>query len=158
MLKCAKGHRSSQSTFCANNTAHLTSIARLFTPSVEMALVQNSRVVEAGGRRVTLAVNPWDSLLRYFHKLNPIPASPFNLSVRMRRNWKLWKVLIKDCERGQDRNNFETIDDDSLSPPFNISVRTMRSSRITTGRLHIYQCNKLWSWERLKENNQDVIT
>ena len=115
----------------------LTSIAPLCTPSVEMALVQNSRVVEAGRRRVTLAVNPWDSLLRYFHKLNPIPASPFNMSVRMRRNWKLWKVYIKDCERGQDHNNFETIDDDSLFPPFNISVRMMRSSRITTGRLHI---------------------
>ena len=58
LLKCTIGHRSSKSTFCANNTAHLTSIAPLCTPSVEMALVQNSRVVEAGGRRVTLAVNP----------------------------------------------------------------------------------------------------
>ena len=36
----------------------LTSIAPLCTPSVEMAQVQNSRVVEAGRRRVTLAVNP----------------------------------------------------------------------------------------------------
>ena len=45
------------------------------------------------GVRLTLAVNPWDSLLWYFHKLNPIPV-PYKVEVMMMMTTKIMTMMI----------------------------------------------------------------